>query len=304
VVDSTRPIAPSGSTLPRLAAELPVTLLLLDPYRGALGMIAQLTAALEAFAARSVTLVDVGGGVVANGDESELKSPIADCLALAARAALPVPVDVAVLGPGLDGELPAAYVIDRIQALGGGADLQLGPQAAAVVLEVFAWHPSEASGMLAAAAAGVRGAVEIRDAGIRIVLDERSIQVHRVEAGALASAGLLCSRIAATTTLEQVEAVTRQVCGRSELDYERERASVLGAARQAPVGPRELERRVTAFEREASGCGSDYVTIRRLAEAVGAPRGPGLEPWRKQLITVRPERYAPPLWAVGQTAPG
>jgi len=109
--------------------------------------------------------------------------------------------------------------------------------------------------------------------------------------------------MAATTTLEQVEAVTREVCGRSELDYERKKAGVLGSSRRTPVGPGELERRVLAFEREASRRSSDSVTIRRLAEAVGAPRGPGFESWRKELITARPERYAPPLWAVRQTAP-
>ena len=157
VEGSSLPIAPAGSTLPRVAAELPVRLALLDPYGGGRGMAEQLRDAVSVFDIDRVLVVDVGGDVVARGDESGLKSPLADALALAASCDLPVPVDVAVVGVGLDGELPAEYVRQRLLAMGGGIDALLKPQDAEVVASLFEWHPSEATAMLAAAVAGATG---------------------------------------------------------------------------------------------------------------------------------------------------
>jgi hypothetical protein len=246
----------------------------------------------------SVTLVDVGGDVVADGGEPGLKSPMADCLALAACAALPLPADVAVLGAGLDGELPHEYVIDRVRTLGGETAAHLGPRDAAQVMDVFGWHLSEASGILAAAARGVRGTIEVLGAGTPIEIGEHSATVFMIGAGALAKASRLCRSLAATADLAQVEAVVLSVCGRTELDVEREKAKALRSRPPVAADPRELRRRITQFEQRAAARGSDFVTIRRLAEAVGAPRGVGYEAWRTDLIAKRPQRYAPPLWSV------
>jgi hypothetical protein len=299
VTGSTRPVPPAGSLLPRLAAELPATVLLLDPYRGAIGLRRQLIAAAELFAPSSMTLVDVGGDVVAEGHEPELKSPIADCLALATCADLPLPVDVTVLGAGLDGELPREYVIDRISAFGGGPSVLLGSQHVESVLGVFRWHPSEASGILAAAAFGVRGAVEVRDSGTRIEISDHSAMAFTIGAKTLAEASPMASRLAVTRDLDQAEAVVMSVCGRSELAVERTKAAGLRTSEPTVPDIQELRRRVAAFEQAAAARGSDFVTIRRLAEAVGAPRGAGYEAWRADLIAERPHRYCPPLWAVG-----
>lgn len=84
VEDSTRPIPPAGSTLPRLAAQLPARLLLMDPYQGAAGLIEQLGEAVELLGADQIVMVDVGGDIVARGDEPGLKGPVADILALVA----------------------------------------------------------------------------------------------------------------------------------------------------------------------------------------------------------------------------
>ena len=47
VTPDTRPLPPAGSTLPRLAAELPLPLVLLDPSAGAVGLCRQLAAARQ-----------------------------------------------------------------------------------------------------------------------------------------------------------------------------------------------------------------------------------------------------------------
>jgi hypothetical protein len=303
VTGRTRPIPPAGSTLPRLAADLDVDLLLLDPYQGGRGLERQLHAAAEHYAPDTVTLVDVGGDVVAHGDEASLKSPTADMLALTAVSTLAAPgltAETVVLGPGLDGELPGDYVRERIAQLGGGPERRVTAPDVAPIAPLLTWHPSEASGMLAAAAgSGARGVAEVRDAGTQILLTDESTAVYRVDAAALAEDALLPAPLRATTDFGQVESLVREVCGACEMDYERRKAATLAASPRADADPAGLEQRVLQVERAATGRGSDYITLRRLAEAAGAPRGG--EPyaaWRAELIARRPHRYVEPLWAV------
>jgi hypothetical protein len=298
VTAHTAPIPPAGSSLPRMAADLDAQILLLDPYRGALGMAAALAEAVRVFDPDGVTLVDVGGDVLARGDEPELKSPLADHLALAACLGLDAEVDVAVLGLGLDGELPVAYALARIEAAGGRPGPRLESRHVEAIAPLLAWHPSEASGMLAAAACGVRGTVEVRDAGSHIVLDEASPDSWLIPAGALAATGLLPDSLAGTADLGQVEAAVRAVCGGCELDYERRKAASLREAPAAPADPGRLAERYQRFMLDGAARGSDFVTIRRMAEMIGAPRGAGFEPWRTALIADEPHRYARPLWSL------
>lgn len=294
------PIPPAGSSLPRMAGELGADMLLLDPYWGAAGMGAALAAAIEVYNPTTVTLVDVGGDVVARGGEPELKSPLADLLALAACTRLDAPVEVAVLGVGLDGELPGAYVLERIAVAGGRPGPRLSPEAAEAIAPLLAWHPSEASGMLAAAACGVRGTVEVRDAGTHILLGNSAPDSWLIPASKLLDSGLLARELVDTTSLHQAEEKVRAVCGRSELDYERRKAAELGASTTQVAASQDggIAERYRAFLAAAAQRGSDYVTIRRLAEQIKAPRGAGFERWRAELIAAEPNRYARPLWSL------
>lgn len=54
----------------------------------------------------SIDLLDVGGDILARGDEPTLQSPFADALTLAACCQVNAPIRLLVAGPGLDGELP------------------------------------------------------------------------------------------------------------------------------------------------------------------------------------------------------
>lgn len=296
----TAPIPPAGSSLPRMAAELGVDLLLLDPYDGAVGMAAALSAALQIYEPSAVTLVDVGGDVLARGDEPQLKSPLADLLALAACTRLDTEVGVAVLGVGLDGELPGSYTLERIAADSGRKGPRLGPYAAEAIARLLVWHPSEASGMLAAAACGVRGTVEVRDAGTHILLSDETPDSWIVSAPVVTAASELARRLVDTSSLKEVEDQVRAIAGRSELDYERRKAAELAARLPRPVTGQNggIEERYRDFLNQAVERGSDFVTIRRLAEQIGAPRGPEFEVWRTQLIAAEPHRYARPLWSL------
>ena len=66
-----------------------------------------------------------------------------------------------------------------------------------------------------------------------------------------------------------------------------------------PVDGEAIEERVTAFGSACAGRGADFVTFRRLAEAVGVPVGQQeYERFRAQLVRRWPHRAVVPVWSV------
>jgi hypothetical protein len=299
VVAGTAPRPPSGSTLPRLAADLADlagdTLVLLDPTGGVAGLAALLAEAADHVAADTVTVVDVGGDAVARGDEPGLRSPLADGLALAAAAKLGLPGTVVVAGPGLDGELGEAEVL---AITGPSPARRLDEADVAPFRRVFSWHPSEATALLVAAARGLRGRVLIRDAGLDVDLTDASPGVHVLPLADAVAGNRLAGALGDTTSLAEVEEVTRAVCGLSEIDTERRKAARRAAAPPAPrPTPPELDVLVAGIEADAVERGAHYLTFRRIAEATGLPPG-AVAGLRAHLLASRPDRYRWPLWSL------
>ena len=262
----TKPRPPSGSTLPRLAAELPDTLVLLDPTGGAVGMRQQVARLVESVGANAVTVVDVGGDAIARGDEPGLRSPLADALSLAACTDLPVPVTVLVAGPGLDGELSEAQVLDAVDR---PPAFRLRPDDIEPFRQILDWHPSEATALLAAAAIGLRGRVEIRDAGLVVPLTDTSATVYALPLDDALALNKLAAAISATTSLDDAEQVTRDTCGFSEIDYERtEGTAHRHASRPTTITADDRRRDPPARARRRHTGTSTSLTFRRLAEAV------------------------------------
>jgi hypothetical protein len=269
-----RPIAPAGSTLPRLAAELPHTFALIDPRHGAEGVTRQLEELVDHLSPKSIDLLDVGGDILARGDEPTLKSPLADAVTLAACCQVNAPVRLLVAGPGLDGELP------------------LEP-----ISSVLEWHPSEATGMLAATARGVRGTCEMRDAGLPVPLTGEGPTVHEVDLDEALTRNQLARAILTTATLDEVEAHSREICGYSEIDYERNKAAWLKDQPPAQLDPEAVLSQLDQFEAEALGRGVTHTTFRRITEALNL-NGSLREDLRQLLINSRPEQYDAPLWRI------
>ncbi|MFF5856261.1 DUF1152 domain-containing protein [Streptomyces sp. NPDC012751] len=288
-----RPVAPAGSTLPRLAAELPHTFALLGPHHGVEGVTRQLEELISHLSPTSIDLLDVGGDILARGDEPTLKSPLADALALAACCQVNAPVRLLVAGAGLDGELPPDDFRDML------GDLVHTFTAADVnrLGTVLDWHPSEATGMLAATARGSRGICEIRDAGLPIHLTDESPTVHAVDLDDAVSRNQFARAIMTTETLDEVEAHSREVCGYSEIDYERNKAAWLNDQPPADLNPDTVLARLSAFEAEATSRGVTHTTFRRLTEALNYS-GTQRENLRRLLISSRPEQYEAPLWRI------
>ena len=270
VTADSRPIPPAESTVPRLAAELGMPLVILDPRRGARGLADQIAELADIVSAERIEVVDVGGDILAGGYEPNLRTPLADTLVLAACHHLPRPVSVLVAGPGLDGELAESLVLSRLGP--GTFVLQLQPEQVEPYLRILNWHPTEATALLVAAILGVRGAVEIRDAGLVVRIRDRSADVHEVDGHAIADRSPLVAGLLETASLASVEDVVRNICGFAETDYERTKAKIRGTPDQ-PTSPKELGHQLESYARSACYRGVDYITYRRLAEACGASIG-------------------------------
>lgn len=294
-----KPIAPAGSTLPRLAGELRHTFGLIDPAHGAEGITRQLEELIEHLAPESIDLLDVGGDILARGDEPTLRSPLADALTLAACCQVNSPVRLLVAGPGLDGEIPAEDLRDRM----GPVLLTFTAEHVEPVSSVLEWHPSEATAMLAATARGVRGLCEVRDAGLPVPLSEEGPTVHEADLDDALNRNELARAILATESLEEAEQYSREICGYSEIDYERDKASWLASQPEQKLDPEGTLRQLDDFEAEARRRGITHTTFRRITEALGL-NGKQRQDLRALLLSSRPKQYEAPLWRIpaGPTA--
>ncbi|MER8028348.1 DUF1152 domain-containing protein [Streptomyces bauhiniae] len=295
VTANTRPRPPAGSTLPRLAAELPHTFALLDPYEGAVGITRQLQELIDHLNPESIDLLDVGGDILARGDEPTLRSPLADALTLAAVSQVSASARLLVAGPGLDGELSA----DELRPMLGPVAHIFTASDTSAIGAVLEWHPSEATALLAATARGIRGTCKIRDAGLPVPLTDDGPRVHEVGLGETMNRNTLACAITGTQTLLEADAHSRRVCGFSEIDYERTKA---GRLSQEPLR-RRVNKAVLShlkeFEAEERDGGATHTTFRHLTEALNL-YGKQRDAVRRLLITSCPEQYVAPLWRMGE----
>jgi hypothetical protein len=152
-----------------MARHLGEPVLLLDPSGGPAAIAAGLQGAAVELGCDVVVLLDVGGDVLAHGDEAGLASPLADAVCLAAAPRLEaagVTTLLALFGAGCDGELTPDEVLDRVAevARAGGQLGTWGPGPAEIAaLEAAVGQiPTEASAMALRCARGETGVTSIR----------------------------------------------------------------------------------------------------------------------------------------------
>jgi hypothetical protein len=294
VLSSTKPISPAGSSLPRLAADLPTRVLLLDPTGGAVAMAAQISAAVTYFQVDSIALIDVGGDIITDGTDPGLRSPLADQLALAACVRTGLPSKLLITAPGIDGELPPTTILTRLDRLSADQLPNLTSTDLVPVRPVFHWHPSEASGLLAAAATGRRGRVEVRDAADHIELTATTTTLFAVttkDALEVTPAAQLTN----SQSLDDAEATIRETIGISEIRYEADKATHLRNRRPHFPTSDDLPR-INRHAQNAHDHGADYISLRRLSELLGATTLDTFAALSDLLAAKHPERYEPSLY--------
>jgi len=265
-------------------------------------MAAQMDAAAEVFDADEIGLVDVGGDVLTLGTEPGLRSPLADLLALAACTLTGRPCQLLVVAPGIDGELTEAAVLQRLADLDADHMATLDADTFRPGCDVCAWHPSEASGLVSAAAQGIRGSVEGRDAGEHVHLTDATPTVYALD-GYKAAARSPAAALETTTTLTGAAEITSDLTGVSEIHYERDKAERL-RNRLAHALTRADLPAIDRHAAEAAARGANYLTVRRLAELLDVTTADSLAAFRALLAQARADHYRPPLPLYRVTASG
>ncbi len=241
----------------RMAALLGEETVLVDVNHGPAAIAAGLREAGAALGCDLVVFVDVGGDVLAHGDEPGLASPLCDAVMLAAAvrmagqgapwrlgaSGLPnAPFEGgnppsngvlgAVFGIGCDGELTPDEVLERLDEVdrddGLLGRLPIEEPVARRLDEAVAAVPTEASALAIRAFRGETGRVEIRRG-------RRSVDLRPLAAATVFFDPVVAERTAARLAaavrdapgLDAANAVLHRLGVRTELDYEREASAAV-----------------------------------------------------------------------------
>lgn len=215
-----------------MAAHLGVETVLIDVSGGPREAAEGIVDAAEELGCDLVVYADVGGDVLARGDEPGLASPLCDAVMLAAavRAGGSVRGVGAVFGAGCDGELTADEVLAHVAEL-GAAGGWLGAwgltETAAAEIEAAAREiPTEASLQAVRCFRGETGEVEIRDGRRRVRLTPVGALTFFYDLDvAFDAAAPLARAVADAADLDAARDALAALGVRTELDYERERAA-------------------------------------------------------------------------------
>jgi hypothetical protein len=132
-----------------------------------------------------------------------------------------------------------------------------------------------------------------RDAGLTADLTDNSPGVYPLPLAAVLDHNCLAAALTDARTLAEAEQATRERCGFTEIDHERAKRR-RGEAAPDQLGSFDLETAVRDFERAALARSVDYVTFRRIAEAL-SPAPVDATDIRRHLIATRPRHYDWPL---------
>jgi hypothetical protein len=215
----------------RLAGMLGVQTVLVDVTIGPKAIADGLEVAAETMGCDLIVFLDVGGDVLAHGDEPGLGSPLCDAILLAAADLLAergVAVLGAVFGIGCDGELTPTEVLERLAEVGAADGLAgavgLTPEVATLLEQAVSVVPTEASAQAVRAFRGVSGRVPIRDGRRTVLLSPlAAVTFFFLVPAAVRSAARLALAVRDAADLDQANAILRSLGVRTELDWETER---------------------------------------------------------------------------------
>jgi hypothetical protein len=237
VLADIRTTTPEGTPFAesRMAEFICSDTVLIDITGGPTAVAEGVAAAAEKLACDLCLLVDVGGDVLARGDEPGLASPLCDAVMLAAGAKLAsrLPTVAGIYGAGCDGELTPGEVLERLSELarqGGLLGARGLPAAVAEQIEAAGQTvPTEASLMGVRCARGENGTVEIRGGRRRVELSPLGgLTFYFDPCLAVERTAPLARAVTAAESLDAAQAALAGAGVRTELDFERERALEAG----------------------------------------------------------------------------
>jgi hypothetical protein len=183
-----------------------------------------------------IVFVDVGGDLLARGDEPGLRSPLCDALMLAAGSQLADaghPVLAAIFGIGCDAELTPAEVFERMSEIAIAGGLRGARGLTEPVVErlerAIQLVPTEASAQAVRAFRGASGSAVIRGGTRTLELTPAAALTFYLDvAVTYREAGRLARAVADASSLEVASRALNSLGVRTELDHELEAAAGTG----------------------------------------------------------------------------
>jgi hypothetical protein len=202
---------------------------LVDPGPGPRAIARALDDAAGQLGCGRIVLLDVGGDVLAHGDEPGLASPLADAVLLACARFLRTPPVAAVFGAGCDGELTPGEVRARLDEVGTDREERLGAAQLDRLDPVAREVPTEASAMALRCARGERGDVPIRQGRRSVPLTDLGGVIAWFDPlRAIDTAARLAAAVVDAASLDEADAILEARGIRTELAYERDMARQAG----------------------------------------------------------------------------
>jgi len=206
---------------------------LVDVSVGAGAIAEGLVAATAELGSDLTAFIDVGGDVLAQGDEAGLRSPLSDAIMLAAAARLHAaghPVLLGVFGIGCDAELTPQEVLARLGEVAAAGGLigarGLTEPVAQRLEEAIRLVPTEASAQAVRAFRGAFGTAAIRGGTRTLELSALAAMTLYLDVEATIGAiGRLARAVDGAPDLEQANEALHAIGVRTELDLEREAAA-------------------------------------------------------------------------------
>lgn len=216
----------------RMSEFLGAPTVLIDVTDGPAAIAAGLAEAAGRLSCDLVVFVDVGGDVLAQGDEPGLRSPLCDAVMLAAAARLGRlghPVLGALFGVGCDAELTPSEVLARLAEVAGAGGLAgargLTGAVADRLEQAVQLVTTEASAQAVRAFRGASGQVSIRGGARTVELTSLATITFYLDVDAtIRAAGRLALAVDGAQSLEEANQALNDIGVRTELDLERDAA--------------------------------------------------------------------------------
>lgn len=216
----------------RMAEFLGSPTVLVTLEHGPAAVARSLAAAAAKLGVDLLVFIDVGGDVLARGDEPGLRSPLCDAMMLAAAARLADqgdPVLAGVFGIGCDAELTQGEVLEHLSRLACAHGLcgsrGLTPRVAERLEAAIERVPTEASAMALRAFRGASGTAAIRGGTRTLELNVLAATTFYLDVMMTVEVcGRLARAVADASSLEEANDALNGIGVRTELDLERESA--------------------------------------------------------------------------------
>ncbi|MCE4605723.1 MAG: DUF1152 domain-containing protein [Desulfurococcales archaeon] len=220
----------------RVAGAVKDKVIILDGSRGAEGLALGLASAADYLNAMTIIGVDVGGDILAKGQEESLWSPLADSLSLYAIHRVKGEKIIAVHGVGADGELPEDLVLNYISEIAreNGLITAIGLDRRDVDLyeKINDLVVTEASKIPVEAFKGYNGKIAIRNGTREVSVNPCTAITFLLDAEATYNHSGIAKLVEGSRHIGEASRKLNERCIYTEYDLEKDIAALLEAGRK------------------------------------------------------------------------